>query len=252
LSLDDADTLTYDQNQFKQAQNDLLKSQTRKKQDKLLANVACDHGDDRVTVGQNLGPMWNYLRKYKNNHAKNLVPPLNLAPTHLLMPESGRSDLLPTTPLIGTATDSPWVTTSSTTNSPHMTRQRRNRHNSVQAQTYTATPNTHPLFMLPFTLLELSTQIKKLFPDKSPGHSGITNRMLQAAEAGDAEFQFLLLLLFNATRKYHVQPTDWQLLLMQHIYKGHDKDKADPASYRGIYLKDTLAKLFGGHLLLVA
>ena len=31
------------------------------------------------------------------------------------------------------------------------------RHTSVQAQVSTATPNTHPLFMLPFTLLELTT-----------------------------------------------------------------------------------------------
>jgi len=35
---------------------------------------------------------------------------------------------------------------------------------------------------------------------------------------------------------------------MQPIYKGHDKDKTDPASYRGIYLNDTLAKLFEGLL----
>ena len=41
------------------------------------------------------------------------------------------------------------------------------RHNSVQTQASTATTSTHPLFMLPFTLLELNTQIKKLFPDKS-------------------------------------------------------------------------------------
>jgi len=46
-----------------------------------------------------------------------------------------------------------------------------------------------------------------------------------------------------------VQPTDWQLSLMQPIYKGHDKDKTDPASYRGKYAKDTLAKLFEGLLL---
>jgi len=120
------------------------------------------------------------------------------------------------------------------------------RHTSVQAQVSTATPNTHPLFMLPFTLLELTTQIKKLCPYKSSGSSGITNRMLQA---GDAKFQSLLLLLFNGIWESHVQPTDFQLSLMQPIYKGHDKDKTDPASYRGIYLKDTLTKLFEGLLL---
>ena len=36
---------------------------------------------------------------------------------------------------------------------------------------------------------------------------------------------------------------------MQPIYTGHAKDKTDPASYRGIYLNDTLAKLFEGLLL---
>jgi len=44
---------------------------------------------------------------------------LKLAPTHLLMPESGKADLLPSTLLTGTTTDSPWATTSSTTNFPH-------------------------------------------------------------------------------------------------------------------------------------
>jgi len=100
--------------------------------------------------------------------------------------------------------------------------------------------------MLPFTLLELTTQIKKLFPDKSPGPSGITNQMLQV---GDADFQSLLLLLFNSIWGSHVQPTNWQLSLMQPIYKGHDKDKTDPASCRGKYHNDTLDKLFEGLLL---
>jgi len=36
---------------------------------------------------------------------------------------------------------------------------------------------------------------------------------------------------------------------MQPIHKSHDKDKTDPAFYRGIYLNDTLAKLFEGLLL---
>jgi len=75
LSLDDADTLTYHQNKLKQVQNDLVKSQTKKKQDKLLVNAACDHGNAGVPARHNLGSMWNYLRKYKNNHAKNSLPP---------------------------------------------------------------------------------------------------------------------------------------------------------------------------------
>ena len=41
----------------------------------------------------------------------------------------------------------------------------------------------------------------------------------------------------------------WQMLLMQPIYKGGDKSKADLASYRGIYLSSPLAKLFEGILI---
>ena len=51
---------------------------------------------------------------------------LKLAPTHPLIPESAKADLLPSTLLIGTVTDSPWVTTSSTINIPHTTRKKRN------------------------------------------------------------------------------------------------------------------------------
>jgi len=251
LSLDDADTLAYHQNKLKQAQIDLLKSQTKKKQDKLLVNVACDHGDAGVTSGQNLGSMWNYLRKFRNNHAKNSLPPetRSNASTDARIWESGPATLnpinwycyrfaLPVGHHLFKHKLSPYDEKEATLIS--------SRHTSVQAQASNATPNAHPLFMLPFTLLELTTQIKKLFPDKSSGPSRITNRMLQA---GDAEFQSLLLLLFNGIWESHVQPTDCQLSLMQPIYKGHDKDKTDPASYRGKNLNDTLTKLFEGLLL---
>ena len=60
--------------------------------------------------------------------------------------------------------------------------------------------------MLPLTLLELTIQIKKLFPDKSSDPSKITNKMLQA---GDAEFESLFLLLFNGVWESREQPTDW-------------------------------------------
>ena len=36
---------------------------------------------------------------------------------------------------------------------------------------------------------------------------------------------------------------------MQPIYKGGNKSRADPASYRGIYLSSALAKLFEGILI---
>jgi len=100
--------------------------------------------------------------------------------------------------------------------------------------------------MTPFTPEELKHEIEKLHPDKSPGPSGITNRMLQA---GDTDFQGLILIFFNGLWEFHTQPSNWQLSLLQPIYKGHNKDKTDPASYRGIYLNDTLAKLFEGLLI---
>ena len=103
--------------------------------------------------------------------------------------------------------------------------------------------------MTPFTPKELKNEIKKLLPDKSPGPSGITNRMLQT---GDTDFQGLVLIFFNGLWEFHTQPSDWQLSLVQPIYKGHNKDTTDPASYRGIYLNNTLAKLFEGLLRLIA
>jgi len=195
--------------------------------------------------------MWYYLRKYKNNHAKNSLPPetCSNASTDARIWESRRATLNPLN----------WHCYRFTLGhhlfnhrlSPYDEKEAQlifPRHASVQAQTSTATPLTHPLFMLPFTLLEPTNQIKKSFPDKSSGPSGITNQMLQS---GDDEFQSLLLLLFNGIWESHVQPTDWQLSLMQPIYMGHDKDKTDPASCRGKYHKDsdTSAKLFEGLLL---
>jgi len=116
----------------------------------------------------------------------------------------------------------------------------------MEEQASTATTTTHPLFMTPFTPEELKHEINKLHPDKSPGPSGITNRMLQT---GDTDFQGLILIFFNGLWEFHTQPSDWQLSLLQPIYKGHNKNKTDPASYRGIYLNDTLAKIFEGLLI---
>jgi len=192
LSLDDTDTLTYHQNKLKQAQNDLLKLQTKKKQDKLLVNVACDHGDNAVPAGQNLGSTWNYLRKYKNDYAKNSLPPEICSNTSndTRIWESRLATLHPLN----------WHCYRFALGhhlfnhklSPYDKKEAKlifPCHTSVQVQASTATPHTHPLFMLPFTLLELTTQIKKLFPDKSSGPSDITNWMLQA---GDVEFQSLI------------------------------------------------------------
>jgi len=85
-----------------------------------------------------------------------------------------------------------------------------------------------------------------MLPDKSPGPSGITNQILQA---GDTDFQGLILIFFNGLWEFYTQPSDWQLSFLRPIYKGRNKDKTDPASYRCSYLNDTLAKLVEGLLI---
>jgi len=77
--------------------------------------------------------------------------------------------------------------------------------------------------------------------DKSTGDDGITNRMIQA---GGPKFEEILHEVFGTLWQYEIQPKAWQISLMQPIYKGGDTSRADPASYRGIYLSIALAKLF--------
>jgi len=73
------------------------------------------------------------------------------------------------------------------------------------------------------------------------GDDGITNHMIQAA---GPKFTKLLHEVFSALWVPEIQPAVWNISLMQPIYKGGDKPKADPASYRGTYLNSALAKLF--------
>ena len=70
--------------------------------------------------------------------------------------------------------------------------------------------------------------------------------MIQAA---GLKFKKILYEVFSILWIHKIQPAAWQMSLMQPIYKGGDKSKADPASYRGIYLSSTLAKLFEGILI---
>jgi len=65
--------------------------------------------------------------------------------------------------------------------------------------------------------------------------------MIQAA---GPKFTNLLHEVFRTLWVNEIQPAAWQMSLMQQIYKFGDKSKTDPASYRGIYLSSTLAKLF--------
>jgi len=60
------------------------------------------------------------------------------------------------------------------------------------------------------------------------------------------KFTKLLHQVFRTLWVHEMQPAAWQMFLMQPIYKGGDKSKAEPTSYRGIYLGSALAKLFEG------
>ena len=78
----------------------------------------------------------------------------------------------------------------------------------------------------------LVSEIKKFNSNKSSGDDGITNRMLQAA---GTKFQELVYEMFGTLWTHDIQPTAWQMSLIQPIYKGGNKSKADPASHCGIY-----------------
>ena len=88
--------------------------------------------------------------------------------------------------------------------------------------------------------------MRALIKDKSPGPDGITNRMLTG---GGEVFTGLLHDFLSSLCLHETQPRAWELSLTQPIYKGGNKLKTDPASFRGIYLSSALAKLFEGLLL---
>jgi len=94
-----------------------------------------------------------------------------------------------------------------------------------------------------FTSNELKDKTKMLSDKSLSRPSGITNQVLQA---GDADFQAPDLIIYNGLCESQTQPTAYatfSFATRQPIYEGHNKDKSDPASYRGIYFNDTLAKV---------
>ena len=68
-------------------------------------------------------------------------------------------------------------------------------------------------------------------------------------QAGGPRFQEILHDVLGTLWQHEIQPKAWQMSLMQPIYKGGDKPRVDPASYRGIYLSSALGKLFEGILI---
>jgi len=90
---------------------------------------------------------------------------------------------------------------------------------------------------------KVKEMLKHLPPDKAAGPDGITNRILQASGEQAIDMIYLYMLIIWEVETY---PGAWVSALMQPIYKGGGKDRHSPVSYRGIYLLDTLTKLFEG------
>ena len=103
-----------------------------------------------------------------------------------------------------------------------------------------------PLFADTITPDEVSTVLKDLNPDKAPGEDGVTNRMLQSGGKG---FNTVIFEFLRDLWDLEAQPKSWNLSLLSPLYKGGKKKRADPSSYRGIYLCSAFSKLFEGVLL---
>jgi len=74
LSPDDPDTLTFHRDKLKEAQDALDKLRKTKKQDKLLSTVTQDVAHDVGPADHLHNSMWDYLKKYKNNHTTSSPP----------------------------------------------------------------------------------------------------------------------------------------------------------------------------------
>jgi len=85
--------------------------------------------------------------------------------------------------------------------------------------------------------------LKHLPSDKAAGPDGITNRILQASGEQAIDMIYLYMFIIWEVETY---PGAWASALMQPMYKGGRKDRHSPVSYRGIYLLNTLTKLFEG------
>jgi len=146
LSLDDTDTLTYRQNKLKQAQNDLLKSQIKKR----ITNYGPTlHVTMEMTEYAKILALCGIISENTRKITLTIFYHLKLAPTHPPIPESGKADLLPSIYLTGNATDSPWVHHLFNRKlSPYEEKEAElifPRHTSVQVQASTTTPHTDKL-----------------------------------------------------------------------------------------------------------
>ena len=100
-------------------------------------------------------------------------------------------------------------------------------------------PIQESIFLYPTTELEISEEIKKLNPRKSPGHDCISSKIIQACEPIIAK---PLTLIFNHALESSVYPSDMKLAKVLALHK--KKEFCYPEHYRPISLLSYLDKLF--------
>lgn len=91
----------------------------------------------------------------------------------------------------------------------------------------------------PFLKDEIQSVIKKLKPNKSPGHDRIENETIKQSwyTLGNE-----ITHLFNSCLSHGTFPSQWKRAQIKVLLKGEDKEVNDPRSYRPISLLPTLGK----------
>lgn len=228
----------------------MLKQQQEIKQASLLQKVSQDPEPAEVSSNpSNLQRMWDYLRRYKTDHAKSSLPTQlysNASKDKIFWVNGPLSTLARTWHHYRSTLGQNLIEHKESPHNEETAKTLQARAPMVAAQAAHPTQPINPLFDTPILMSELVAALKALIPDKSPGEDGITNRMLQS---GGPNFRFILKEVFDTLWEHEVQPAAWERSLLQPIFTGGGKDQADPASCRGIYLSSALAKLFEGILI---
>ena len=236
------------QAEYRTARTAWLKLANSRRQD-TLTNKVQSREEDETCDQPARHPMWMHLRSYKNDHAQSGLP------KEVCSNKSGDKRVWQPGPLSACALvwhqfrhalghhlfrhpDSPYDEAARASVLDSLK-------NVVVPAVALSRPFADPLFEAPFGKEEVEAQ-HKIGKEKSPGDDGVSNGMMKH---GGVVFQAALLLLLNGIWVAEVQTVSWQMSLLNPIYKSGGKPKADPASYRGIYLSSAIAKLFEGILI---
>jgi hypothetical protein len=230
--------------QLRRERQNLHGLRTEKRNHKFLhaTGAAQPQDQDPKTLNRS---MWDYLKRYKNDHVQSSLP----------KEDNENASRDPRIWKLGPLSPNPlaWHQYCFALSHP-LQGHKESPYDETEARlidtlnirNLPVTAPINPLFVDPFHLKEIQDAMRALNKDKSPGPDGITNIML----TGGGEIVTGLLHDFLSSLWLHeIQPIAWELSLMQPIYKGRNKLKTDPASYRDIYLSSALAKLFEGLLL---